>query len=63
MTSFSTEVGGLLLKVRRTENGWEASIAGPSTIMNEETAKAMAEKFASAVVGKEVGSIKWTSVS
>jgi len=29
MEFYSTDVGGLSLKVHKTEAGWEASIAGP----------------------------------
>ena len=39
MEFYSTDVGGLSLKVRKTEAGWEASIAGPASLINLETAQ------------------------
>ena len=44
MDFYSTDVGGLSLKVSKTEAGWEASIAGPASLMNLETAQRAAEK-------------------
>jgi hypothetical protein len=59
MEFYSTDVGGLSLKVRKTEAGWEASIAGPASLMNLETARRAAENMASAVLGREVSNIAW----
>jgi hypothetical protein len=59
MEFYSTDVGGLSLKVRKTEAGWEASIAGPAGLMNLETAERAAENMASAVLGREVSNIAW----
>ena len=59
MDEFSTSVHGLHLRVRRTKEGWEASIAGPLGIMDDDTAKAQAIEFASKVVGKAVGPVEW----
>ena len=59
MEFYSTDVGGLSLKVRKTEVGWEASIAGPASLMNLETAQRAAENMASAVLGREVSNIAW----
>jgi hypothetical protein len=59
MEFYSTDVGGLSLKVRKTEAGWEASIAGPAGLMNLETAQRAAENMASAVLGREVSNIAW----
>ena len=59
VTKFLTEVGGSSLKVRKTEAGWEASIAGPASLMTLETAQRAAENMASAILGREVGNITW----
>ena len=59
MEFYSTDVGGLSLKVRKTEAGWEATIAGPAGLMNLETAQGAAENMASAVLGREVSNIAW----
>jgi hypothetical protein len=59
VTKFLTEVGGLSLKVRKTEAGWEASIAGPVSLMTLETAQRAAENMASAILGREVSNITW----
>ena len=56
---YSASVGGLILKVRRTELGWEASISGPATGMDKGTAQGMSKKFAEGFLGKEVGEINW----
>ena len=45
--------------MRKTEAGWEASIAGPASLMNLETAQRAAEDTASAVLGREVSNIAW----
>jgi hypothetical protein len=59
MQSYSAKVGGLLLHVRETEFGWESSVAGPSTVMNQDTAKALAERFASELTNQEISGIDW----
>jgi hypothetical protein len=59
MEFYSTDVGGLSLKVRKREAGWEASIAGPASLMNSETAQRAAENMASAMLGREVSNITW----
>ena len=59
MEFYSTEVGGLSLKVRKTAAGWEASIAGPASLMTLETAQRAAENMASAMLGREVSNITW----
>jgi hypothetical protein len=59
MEFYSTDVGGLSLKVHKTEAGWGASIAGPASLMNLETAQRAAEDMASAVLGREVSNIAW----
>ena len=59
MEQYSTSIGGLLLRVRKTESGWETSVAGPASVMNESTAKNMAEKWASEILGKATPKIEW----
>ena len=59
VTKFLTEVGGLSLEVRKTEAGWEVSIAGPASLMTLETAQRAAENMASAMLGREVSNITW----
>ena len=59
MEFYSTDVGGLSLKVRKTEAGWEASIAGPASLMTLETAQRAAENMASVMLGREVSNITW----
>jgi hypothetical protein len=59
MEFYSTDVGGLSLKVRKTEAGWEASIAGPASLMTLETAQRAAENMALAMLGREVSNITW----
>ncbi len=59
MEFYSTDVGGLSLKVRKTEAGWEASIAGPASLMSLETAQRAAESMALAMLGREVNNITW----
>ena len=59
MEFYSTDVGGLSLKVRKTEAGWEASIAGPASLMNLETAQRAADNMAEAMLGREVSNIAW----
>jgi hypothetical protein len=56
MEFYSTDVGGLSLKVHKTDVGWEASIAGPASLMNLETAQRAAENMAEAMLGREVSS-------
>ncbi len=51
MEFYSTDVGGLSLKVRKTEAGWEASIAGPASLMNLETAQRAAGEHGLSHVG------------
>ena len=59
VTKFRTDVGGLSLKVSKTEAGWAASIAGPASLMTLETAQRAAENMASAILGREVSNITW----
>ena len=59
VTKFLTDVGGLSLRVRKTEAGWEASIAGPASLMTLETAQRAAENMASVILGREVSNIAW----
>jgi hypothetical protein len=47
MESYSTSVGGLLLKVRTVDGkGWEVSIIGTAHALDEKTAKDLAESVA-----------------
>jgi hypothetical protein len=59
VTKFLTEVVGLSLMVCRTEAGWEASIAGPLSLMTLETAQRAAANMASVILGREVSNIAW----
>jgi hypothetical protein len=59
MQLYSTTIKGILLKVRRTDSGWEASISGPASVMDQETANSMAEKFAADILGGDPGPIEW----
>jgi hypothetical protein len=63
MEFYSTDVGGLSLKVRKTEAGWEASIAGPASLINLETAQRAAEDMAAAMLGREVSNITWKTAA
>ena len=61
MESFSTTTGGLLLRIRRVEErGWEASISGIAPVLNEKTARNIAEKVAHELRGIDPGKIIWT---
>jgi hypothetical protein len=59
---YSTSIGGLLLGVRKTPSGWEVSISGPASLLNEATAKNMAEKWASKILSKDSPKITWKKV-
>ena len=63
MEFYSTDVGGLSLQVRETEAGWEASIAGPASLMNLEDAQRAAEDMAAAMLGREVSNITWKTAA
>ena len=64
MQKFSTSIGGVLLEVRQIGTGfWQASISGPSTLMDEETAKAQAVRFAASIIGNEIGPVRWDDES
>ena len=63
MEFYSTDVGGLSPKVRKTEAGWEASIAGPASLINLETAQRAAEDMAAAMLGREVSNITWKTAA
>ena len=59
MEKYSVSVGGLLLRIRKTPTGWEASVASGATILDEQTAKTMAETFATKVSGRPVENVEW----
>ena len=59
MEHYWTIVGDLILRVRKMDSGWEASIAGPANFMDVEIAKKQALRFATSVVGKEAGPVVW----
>jgi hypothetical protein len=61
MEQYWADVSGLLLRVRKIETGWEASVVWSATAMDEETAKGEAVKFASSVTGKEAGRVEWNA--
>ena len=64
MRKFSTSIGGVLLEVRQIGTGFcQASISGPATLMDEETAKAQAVRFAASIVGNEIGPVTWQDES
>lgn len=60
MHFYSLEVGGLLLTVRKTDRGWEAAIAG--SVIDETTAKSLAVRCASQVIGRQVENVRWEGV-
>ncbi len=59
MDQYSVSVGGLLLKIRKAPTGWEASVASGATILDEQTAKTMAEDFAAKISGTPVKDVEW----
>jgi hypothetical protein len=60
MESYSLNVGGVVLRVRKTERGWEPSVIGPMTVLDEKTAKSIAEDYARKIVGRDIGHVEWT---
>ena len=61
MESFSTTIGGLLLRVRSIEGrGWEASISGIDPVLDEQTARNIAEKVAQELRGIDPRKTIWT---
>jgi hypothetical protein len=62
MPGFYADVSGLMLMVRKTNNGWEASISGPSTVIEEATAKSMAIEFAAKLSGKPISNVQWKPI-
>lgn len=45
---------GFTLKVRRTDEGWEPSVIGPSTAATPADAQSLAERWAIAISGREI---------
>ena len=50
MESYCLNIGGIVLRVRRTERGWEPSVIGPATVLDEQTAKSIADSYGSVLV-------------
>lgn len=59
MEFYALNVGGIVLRVRKTERGWEPSVIGPATVLDAETAKSIAEDYARRITGREIIQPEW----
>ncbi len=61
MESYSTKIGDLILRVRPTKTGWEASVSGLAQINEADTAKIQAILFASKILGRAIAPFEWNT--
>jgi len=60
MESYSAEIGGLHLRVRQTDSGWESYIASPDIAPNADTAKKQAEALGYRLTDSDMSTIEWS---
>ena len=59
MESYCLNIGEIVLRVRKTERGWEPSVIGLATVIDEKTAKSIAEEYARKILSRDIGHPQW----